>query len=96
MIKGVITGQDGSGLPLGGLETPCIMILQHMDNNMKEKAKQLLKKKGFSEAEIDEKAVGMKDSNPEKVAGKEKSNPKSRKRTTEDGERQGKKPNSEE
>ena len=55
-IKAEITGPSRrSDLPQGGLEIPCILILEHKEDFMIKKVKQLLKSRGFSEPVTDEK-----------------------------------------
>ena len=55
-IKVKVTGQRRrSDLPQGGLEIPCLMMLEHRNKKIIRKARQLLEEKGFHEAEpIDE------------------------------------------
>ena len=76
-IKAEITGpRRRSDLPQGGLEIPCILILEHKEDSRIKKVKQLLKSRGFSKPVTDEK----------KTTGAEKSSQMSRKRKAEDGE----------
>ena len=87
-IKVEVTGQRRrSDLPQGGLEVPCIMILEHKEDNIMKKARQLLEDKGFSEASVNKKAA---------VTELEESTLRSRKRKTEETHtvRKGKKPKS--
>ena len=54
-IKVKVTGQRRrSDLPQGGLEIPCLMMLEHDDEKVIRKARQLLEQKGFHEAETSE------------------------------------------
>lgn len=63
MISVEITGQRRrSDLPQGGLEVPCIMTLEHKEEHMIKKAKQLLEDKGFSEASVTKQAAGTGES----------------------------------
>ena len=59
LIKVKITGQRRrSDLPQGGLEIPCLMMLEHDDIKIIRKARQILEEKGFHEAEpIDEEST---------------------------------------
>ena len=50
-----VTGQQKrSDLPQGGLEIPCLMMLEHGDEKIIKKARQLLEEKNFHEAEPSE------------------------------------------
>ncbi len=54
-VKG--TGErKRSGLPQGGMEIPCVLLLEHVEEKILNKARKLLSEKGFQEAPVEEPA----------------------------------------